>query len=421
MLTRFDPFVTPARLKGYAALLLAAYGVALAAWAATSTGGIDASGTPLGADFVQFHAAARLALEGRAADVFSPAAMQAVTDAMFPGNGNVFLWNYPPTFLLLVAPLGLLSYPAAFAAFMASTGALYALAAKALIRHRLWLLFAGAFPAAFLTVLHGQNAFLAAAALGIGLARAPDRPVLAGIALGLASYKPHLGLIVPLALVAGGHWRALAAAALTTLLFAAASWLAFGFDAWVAFFANLPVMSGIMRDAPELWPKMASVFATARMLGAPAGLAYGLQLAASLTVAAATVHAWSRPGPHDLKVALAVAATIIATPYLMDYDLILLGIPIALMARHALAGGRPTHAALLALVALSPLLVGLVFSIRLPIVAPALWCLFATVWATLGRERSRGPNDSAPSPLPAGHRPAGGRGSPVESRPTASA
>lgn len=33
--------------------------------------------------------------------------------------------------------------------------------------------------------------------------------------IGLASVKPHLGILIPLALIAGGYWRAFAAAPLT--------------------------------------------------------------------------------------------------------------------------------------------------------------------------------------------------------------
>ena len=60
-----------------------------------------------------------------------------------------------------------------------------------------------AFPATFINLFHGQNGFLNAALLGAALLALDRRPVVAGILFGLLSYKPHLGLLVPLALLAG--------------------------------------------------------------------------------------------------------------------------------------------------------------------------------------------------------------------------
>jgi len=40
------------------------------------------------------------------------------------------------------------------------------------------------------------------------------RPVAAGLLFGLLCYKPHFGLLVPVALASGGYWRSFAAASL---------------------------------------------------------------------------------------------------------------------------------------------------------------------------------------------------------------
>lgn len=158
--TRYDHLVTATRLRAYGLAPLCAYAIALAAFLLLSTDGMDPNGIPLGADFVQFHAAGRLALDGRPLAVFSLADVQAMARSMFPGIQAPLLWFYPPTFLLVVLPFGLLPYPAAGAAFMAASGGLYLFAASRLVAHRSWPPFALAFPAAFLDVVHGQNGFL---------------------------------------------------------------------------------------------------------------------------------------------------------------------------------------------------------------------------------------------------------------------
>lgn len=109
-----------------------------------------------------------------------------------------------------------------------------------------------AFPAAFWNAGCGQNGFLSAALIAGGLAALERRPVLAGVLFGLMTYKPHLGLMIPLALMAGGCWRALWAAALTALGVAAASLLAFGPEAWFAFAQSVGLMNrGVMVEAAQ--------------------------------------------------------------------------------------------------------------------------------------------------------------------------
>lgn len=157
---------------------------------------------------------------------------------------------------------------------------------------------------------------------------------------------------MPLLLIAGGHSRAFVSAGLATALFAALSTEA---------------------------------------------LAFAVHAEAALLVAGATVTAWRRPGPHDLKVALAAAGTLLVSPYVMIYDLLLLAIPLAVMANRALAGGRPTYAGLLVLAAAAPLLIGPVSAIRIQVVAPILWALYDAIWTALRQETDPPPAPTAPS------------------------
>jgi hypothetical protein len=199
-----------------------------------------------------------------------------------------------------------------------------------------------AFPATFVNLFHGQNGFLNAALLGAGILALERRPVLAGILLGLLSYKPHFGLLVPLALMAGGHWRTIAAAAATALVFAALSLAVFGPEAWQAFVDNAPFLRRIVEDGNLPWFKMPTLFAAVRLAGGPVPLAYAAQGLAALAAASAVWWAWRQTAPLPVKAAILVVAALGATPYAFDYDLTLLGLAVAWLAWDGIQRGfRP--------------------------------------------------------------------------------
>ncbi|NVK35109.1 MAG: DUF2029 domain-containing protein [Rhodobacteraceae bacterium] len=60
-------------------------------------------------------------------------------------------------------------------------------------------------------------------------------PILSGIALALATFKPQYGLLLPVFLISCGHWRAFWSASLATAVLITGSALTYGFDAWIAF------------------------------------------------------------------------------------------------------------------------------------------------------------------------------------------
>src|SRR5216683_8135079 len=113
--------------------------------------------------------------------------------------------------------LALLPYLAAFVTFQIVTLAFYIAVVQRILRVSgwTWCIPLLAFPSVFWAVGLGQNAFLTAALFGLGTLLIDDRPMLAGVAFGLLCYKPHFGLLVPVALFAGRRWSAFLAAAAT--------------------------------------------------------------------------------------------------------------------------------------------------------------------------------------------------------------
>ena len=73
-------------------------------------------------------------------------------------------------------------------------------------------------------------------AAGLLLGELMHRGARRGIAFGLLTVKPQLGLLVPVLLIAQGNWRTFFAAAATALVLAALSVLVYGAEAWQAYF-----------------------------------------------------------------------------------------------------------------------------------------------------------------------------------------
>src|SRR5262249_52824954 len=149
------------------------------------------------------------------------------------------------------------------------------------------------FPAVLVNLGHGQNGFLSAALIGGALALLDKRPVIAGILFGLLSYKPQFGVLIPLALIADGRWRAFLSAAVTVAILVAATTLAFGPEIWSAFFdSTRPTRVIILEAGSTGWQKIQSVFSWVRMWGGSVPLAYAAQAVATLVAAVGTVWVW---------------------------------------------------------------------------------------------------------------------------------
>jgi hypothetical protein len=189
-----------------------------------------------------------------------------------------------------------------------------------------------AFPPVLITITHGQTSFLVAALLGLGALLVRERPWLAGALFGLAVIKPQFGLLVPVVLVLTGEWRVIASAAITTALLALASTLAFGPQVWADWLHVSSAAQLAMDNGAVGYAKMQSLFAAAMLLGVQSGVAYALQGALTLAVVAAVARAsWQRR--YDLSLAaLMLAGALLATPFVLDYDMVLLGFPLIWLA-----------------------------------------------------------------------------------------
>ncbi len=283
---------------------------------------LDAGGRPLFTDFSTIWVTGLQIRHEPAVAAYDWARHGAWERGWFATEGLPSGWHYAPSLLFVVWALALLPFPLAFAGWVASTGALYALAVQGIVRHRVAGVLALAFPAVTWNAMVGQTGTLTAALIGAALGLLERRPVWAGIALGCLTYKPQFGLLFPLALAAGGHWRATAAAAATAAGLIAASALAFGPRTWLAFAANIPALqSAVLEQNLNGAHKLQSVFGLLRFLGAAPWAAYAVHAAGLAFLAGSVIALWRSRAPYDLKAAWLALATVLATPYAFVYDL----------------------------------------------------------------------------------------------------
>ena len=315
-----DRVVRIAAIAGLGSLALLVW---LFAW---SRGTLDPLGRPLGTDFSNVWTAGKMALEGRAAEIWSWPDHFAVQRAVHgKADVDLFGWHYPPPFLLVASALATLPYVPGLIAWQLATLLPFAWMMKRLVPRRETLLLVLAAPATLVCLAHGHNGFLTALLLGLGLMLLDRKPFLAGLLLGCLVYKPQFALVLPPLLIAARSWRAIGGAIASSAMLIALTLAIWGWPVWQAFLDSLPLTrSVIIEQGSTGWHKIMSPFAAVRMWGGAIALAYAVQLAASLAAVGAVVWLSLKRGEAELRNALACAAVLIATPYVLDYDHVVL-------------------------------------------------------------------------------------------------
>lgn len=392
----------PVRMAGLAAAVMAAaYGVVLVR---AAVAGLwfrpPHDGTGL-VDFAEFWGAGRLVLHGAAADAYDWTRLRAEISHGFGAPVPASLpFLYPPPLLLFIAPLGALPYAAAFQAWTAAGLLAYVAAVRSVSREWTALAVALAAPGVVASLMVGQNGLFTAALLGAGLALLDRRPWAAGALLGALCVKPQLAVLVPVALVAGGRWKSLAAAAASAALLAAIAALLLGPATYLAFIkAGAHAQADLAGAGAVGWGKIQTIYGLARSVGATAGAAGLLQGAVSLAATAAVGALWRGRAPAALKAAGLVAAVPLATPYAFMYDAALLGPGVVFvfddLRRRGV--GRRVEPLLLAVAALLPAAYFAVGAAWLPFASLALAAVVALRLRPL-EEPSRRITANSPAP-----------------------
>ena len=314
-----------ARVRRVAVACLLLYIVMIGVLFATANGTIDYKGRPLGTDFSQVWTAGTMVWDGRAAEVWNwPSHFAVQREFHRSASVDLYGWHYPPPFLLVAALLATVPYLAALFLWQAATLVPLACLAQRYLGRRDGWLFVAAAPVSFICIAHGHNGFLTALLLGGGLILLDKRPLAAGLLLGCLVYKPQFALLIPLLLLVTWQWRAIFGAALSSVALIAVTYAIWGWPVWQAFLDSLPLTRAVVIEQGSTgWEKIMSPFSAVRSWGMAVGPAYLVQGAASAAaIGAALWLAWT--GRPALRNAATTAAVLIATPYVLDYDFVVL-------------------------------------------------------------------------------------------------
>jgi arabinofuranan 3-O-arabinosyltransferase len=328
------------RFYGIGIALASAWVVALKIFHGASVIGV--TGKPACIDFCTTWVSGKFAISAEPARIYNYSIFSAAQAALVgPHHANFPAYHfwYPPTFLLFTYPLGFMSYFTAFAVWNVATLLLYLASIYAIIPRSTAVIAALTPIVAAENLVLGQNGFLSAAIIGSSLVLLERRPLLAGTVVGLLTYKPHFGVLFPLALVASRNGRALVSAAATTLLLAAAAAAAFGFHGWLSFFDSIRGRNASLTVDPGLELTLQSVYGLLHWAGAGSAVAWASHAVAAVLVSLAIWAIWSRPIRYSLQAAALALGAVIVTPYVQIYDLCILAIAVAFIVRDGISHG----------------------------------------------------------------------------------
>jgi len=340
--------------------------------------GLDVTGHPIGRDFINFWAAPQIAFGEMPTAVFDLARYNEQISALFGAPIPFHMWSYPPVVLLGAWVFAQMPYAFALAAWVVGSFAVFArVVVSALPVGTAWigLVALALAPASLINIVGGQNGFVSGALMLGALLLLDRRPILSGVLFGLLTFKPQLGLVVPLVLVTIGAWRTILAAALTAAAWYGASVVVLGLDFWQGYIAYTAAhQAGVVYDPASFWSSMMMApMAGVMALGTSAAVAGALQIAVAAIVAVTTVLAVRTTDDRLLRTLVVVSAVPLVPHQIFNYDLPMLSAA-WLMVMLNPAYRTADVSVVAGLVWLSPLLTMLAFFFKVPAVGQIILC-----------------------------------------------
>ena len=289
---------------------------------------VDGYGFALGRDFINVWMGGRAAFSGGPEPWFDFATYNLALKQIAgdPQLADHF-WSYPPHLLLFIWPVGLLPYLPAYALWCLCGLAVYLFAAWSGGADRKDMLLLGLAPAVFVNVFFGQNGFLTAALLIGGLVNLDRRPMVSGALFAILTVKPQFVFLLPLFLAMTGRWRVIVSAVAATAALVAVTSLWFGPDIWWEYLRKVGPQQHwlLINGSGTLLLMVSSAFVNARLVHLPLDTAWAVQaLSSSCAVAMVTWTFWRKRDP-SLSLALLVTATFLFSPWMLNYDMVVLG------------------------------------------------------------------------------------------------
>jgi hypothetical protein len=337
---------------------------------------LSVAGDTLGYDFLAYHAAIARVADGG-----------PLYDMSYTESGGFGLFYYPPTFAPVLLPFALLAAKTATLVWIGLSLVAFVVGVAILpvsrsVRWWILLLAGLSFPFVYAVKL-GQVGPILFLAFAVGW-RGIDDPIRLGASAAAgAAIKLQPGLLLVWALLTS-RFRAVLVGAVVLLVLAVTATLVAGPGAWSDFLVLIRTVTDPITTDHNLTPG-----AIAWQLGAPAGVAAGLQLLNTVAVVAAFLAAIRWAG-DEASYLVAVIASQLISPILWDHYAMLLLLPVA----YLLSAGR-WWALAIPLVTAWPLL-----GITPPVAYPVVFWITLIATLIVGRAARRSTKrwaDTAPA------------------------
>ena len=305
--------------------------------------GKDKNPSPFGVDFAVYYTAGQMVTSDNIGNIYNVPVHHAALEKVLNRKTPFLLsYVYPPTFLLAIVPFSYLPYYWALTLWLAITLALAFWSIYILLpKHKNVLFVLLCFPGILMNLRWGQNAFLNTALLGFGLCFVDKTPIVSGLMFGLLSYKPQLAFFPILIFAISKQWRLLSWTLLFSAISSMASGLIFGFDVWINFFHSFLNSSTALLETN--WESMAAIqptcYAAFRLAGLNSYLNYILLTSLGIAVVISTGVTWRKATRLSLRGSALVLGILLTAPYFIQYDLMILGIPLVLLTYDCLEYG----------------------------------------------------------------------------------
>ncbi len=311
-------------------------------WTLATPGMRDRNGNLKGTDFLHFYTLGSLAMEQRGADLYDINAQASLAARQVPeATGIRYLPLYPPQVSILFMPFAHLSYESALAFWWLCSAVVYALCCYSIWRLcpnlkaygvTVFILAVG-YPAFFHLIAWGQTSALALACFAVFFLLLRKRhDFLAGLALGCLIFKPQLGVAAAVLFIAIGAWKVVLGASLSALAEMSIGVLYYGIEplrAWFHTLWKVRALSAMLEPRPYQTHCLRTFWS---MLIAWNGVSTTLYVISAVMVIAWTIKVWKDSAAWPQRFSMLLLATVLVSPHLTVYDLVILAPAILLLA-----------------------------------------------------------------------------------------
>jgi hypothetical protein len=282
-------------------------------------------------DFDAFHIIAQHVWMGDADLAYQFEKLIDMQKAASGGSESFMPWTYPPQFDLLLAPFGLIPIGIAYLLFVAGTLALYLSVLRSIATTYFPVLLIILFPAIEVTIACGQNGFLTAGLIGLICLTIEERPVVAGMALGLMVIKPHLAIAFGAYALLTRRWTVVMTAGAVVIGSSVVCTLVFGVKIWPALMQSVHDSAMFLQGGYYPLFRMISAYAGLRTLGVSASAAFFSQAVVAAIALGSIALALYRQLPARWTLGLTAMVSVSLSPYAYDYDFLIFGTGLAML------------------------------------------------------------------------------------------